>query len=74
MHFTLKQAREHRGIEQEYFAELLGVSVPTLINYEKGRSDMRVGTANKAAKLLGFSFNGIDFTPAEILGRKEVTR
>ena len=59
--FSLSQARTYRGINQESFAGALGVSVPTLIKYERNPEKMRVGQAKKCAELLGLSFDGTDF-------------
>ena len=36
--FTLKTAREMKGYKQEEAANLIGVSVDTLGNYERGKS------------------------------------
>lgn len=36
--FTLKSARERKGLTQDRAAKLIGVSVDTLGNYERGKS------------------------------------
>ena len=36
--FTLKTARERKGLKQVEAAKLIGVSVDTLGNYERGKS------------------------------------
>jgi len=65
MELTLAQARVLRGFSQEQFAKKLGISVPTLIKYEKDQTSMRVHQAQKSAELLGYDFDGVSFIPEE---------
>ena len=44
---TLKQAREGRGYTQAEAAKLIGISVETLGNYERGQKLSRYSNAEK---------------------------
>lgn len=65
MQVTLKQARKLRGLTQVQLAKKLGISEPTMVSYEQDFSKMKISTANLAAEILGFTFDGIAFVVEE---------
>lgn len=50
--FSLSAARHNVGLSQSEMADLLGVSLPTYANYERGKTYMRVDTADKFSKIV----------------------
>lgn len=52
------QGRKEKRYNQKDFAQLIGVSQPSLIKYERGETDLiPIGTAKKIAAELNISFN-----------------
>jgi transcriptional regulator with XRE-family HTH domain len=52
----ISQLRKERGFNQKKFSELIGVSHPSLIKFEKGETDkIPIGVAKKMASLLKVS-------------------
>ena len=67
MPFTLKQLRNIKGLSQKEAAEKLGVSEPTLANYEKGLRQPNVETIKKMMALYDTSFDDIVFLSKEVI-------
>lgn len=63
MKFTLKQARNYRGLSQEQVAKKIGSSVGMYGRYERGEVVMRVDDAEKFAKAVEIPFDHIIFYP-----------
>ncbi len=58
---TMKAARINKGYTQDEAAELLGISVATLVNYEKGKTSPKYHTSKKMAAIYGAPFDMLDF-------------
>lgn len=58
---NIRAARSNSNYKQYEVAELLGVSINTIVNYEKYESIMTVDIALKFCEIVGLSFNNIDF-------------
>lgn len=58
---TLKTAREIKKLSQEDAARLIGVSVDTLSNYERGKTFPDVVTLKRIEKVYGVSYNHLIF-------------
>lgn len=52
---TIKFIRSKVGLDQQEFADALGVSKSTVTNWENGVNDIPTGKLAAAAKLAGFS-------------------
>ena len=63
--FTLKTARELRGLKQSEAAERIGVSVDTLSNYERGKSYPDIPTLRRIEEVYGLSYNELIFLPLD---------
>lgn len=63
--FTLKTARELRGLKQSEAAEKIGVSVDTLSNYERGKSYPDIPTLRRIEEVYGLSYNELIFLPLD---------
>lgn len=61
MGVTLKAARVNKNLTQKKAAALLGISVETLINYEKGLSFPNVPVIKKMEKLYEVHYSDINF-------------
>lgn len=62
---TLKNARELRGLKQYQAAKILGISVDTLSNYERGKSYPDIPVLRKIEKLYGIKYAQIIFLPLD---------
>jgi len=62
---TLKQARELKGYTQAEAAALIGVSVDTLGNYERGKSYPDIPVLRKIEDVYGFPYNRLIFLPLD---------
>lgn len=62
---TLKQAREGQGYTQAEAAKLIGVSVETLGNYERGKSYPDIPTLRKIEELYGVPYDRLIFLPLD---------
>lgn len=58
---TLKTARELKKLSQEEAAELIGVSVDTLSNYERGKTFPDVVTLKRIEEVYEVSYNQLIF-------------
>lgn len=58
---TLKTARELKKLSQEEAAELIGVSVDTLSNYERGKTFPDVKTLKHIEEVYEVSYNQLIF-------------
>lgn len=63
--FTLKTARERKGYTQEKAAPLLGVSVDTLGNYERGKSYPDIPTLRKIEEIYEVTYEQLIFLPLD---------
>lgn len=62
---TLKMAREISGLTQAEAARLIGVSVDTLGNYERGKSYPDVPVLRKIENVYGIPYNRLIFLPLD---------
>ena len=60
---TLKGARSNKGYTQEKAAQLIGVTVDTLRNYEKGKSFPDVPIIKKIEDVYGIPYSQLKFLP-----------
>lgn len=58
---TLKTARELKKLSQEEAAELIGVSVDTLSNYERGKTFPDVKTLKRIEEVYEVSYSQLIF-------------
>ncbi|MGM9518463.1 MAG: helix-turn-helix domain-containing protein [Acidaminococcus sp.] len=63
MTMSLKAARINKNLTQREAALLIGVSVDTLANYEKGASFPDVPIIMKIEKVYGLPYSEINFLP-----------
>ena len=63
MPITLKAARVNKNLTQARAAELIGVTVDTLGNYERGRSYPDVPIIKKMEDVYGVSYSDLIFLP-----------
>ena len=63
--FTLKTARERKGLTQESAAKLIGISVDTLGNYERGKSYPDVPVLRKIEQVYGIPYERLIFLPLD---------
>lgn len=63
--FTLKTARERKGLTQEKAANLIGISVDTLGNYERGKSYPDVPVLRKIEEIYGVPYERLIFLPMD---------
>jgi transcriptional regulator with XRE-family HTH domain len=63
MAITLKAARVNKRLTQHKAASLLGLSVDTLSNYERGKSFPDVPVIKKIEKLYDTNYDNIIFLP-----------
>lgn len=61
MKITLKAARINKKYSQEQAAELIGISVETLANYEKGNTYPDVPVLKKIEKVYDIDYDNINF-------------
>lgn len=60
---TLKTARNKNNLTQEEAAKLIGISVDTLSNYERGKSYPDIPVLRKIEEVYGVSYNQLIFLP-----------
>lgn len=63
--FTLRTARELRGMSQKEAAQLIGVGEDTLSNYERGKSYPDIPTLRKIEEVYGIPYAQIIFLPLD---------
>lgn len=63
MPMSLKAARINKNLTQREAALLIGVSVATMANYEKGASFPDVPIIMKIEKVYGLPYSEINFSP-----------
>ena len=63
--YTLKTARELNGLKQKDAAKLLGISVATLRNYERGKSYPDIPILKKIEELYKLPYSRIIFLPLD---------
>lgn len=61
----LKYARELRGLTQTEAAKLIGVSVDTLSNYERGKSYPDIPILRKIEDVYGVPYSNLSFLPED---------
>lgn len=62
---TLKEIRERKGYKQSEAAELIGISVDTLGNYERGKSYPDIPVLRKIENVYGVPYEKIIFLPLD---------
>ena len=60
---TLSTARKHAGLTQKKLANLCGVSVSTIANWENYKSEPTVSQAQMLGKICGINYDDIIFLP-----------
>lgn len=65
MQVSLKTARELKGLKQSEAAKLIGISVDTLGNYERGKSYPDIPVLRKIEEVYGVPYNRIIFLPLD---------
>lgn len=65
LRITLEAARVNRGLTQPSAAKKVGVSVQTLINWEKGRTVPTVDFAQRLCEVYGVTMDDIIFFKSE---------
>ena len=63
--FTLKTARERKGLTQERAAKLIGISVDTLGNYERGKSYPDIPVLRKIEEIYEIPYEKLIFLPLD---------
>ena len=63
--FTLKSIRELRGLKQSEAAELIGISVDTLGNYERGKSYPDIPILRKIEEVYKIEYKHLIFLPLD---------
>lgn len=63
--FTLKTAREMRGYTQEEAAKIIGISVDTLGNYERGKSYPDIPVLRKIEDAYKVPYRQLIFLPLD---------
>lgn len=63
--FTLKSIRELRGFSQSKAAKMLGISVDTLSNYERGKTYPDIPTLRKIEKVYNIKYSQLIFLPID---------
>lgn len=61
MQITVKAARVNAGLTQSQVCDVLNISKPTLVSYEKGRTIPDMATGQKLAKLYNMPIDNIKF-------------
>ncbi|PAV38259.1 transcriptional regulator [Megasphaera sp. ASD88] len=61
MAITLKAARVNKNLTQKEAAALIGISVETLVNYEKGLSFPNVPIIKRIENVYGLQYSDIIF-------------
>lgn len=65
MAITLKSARVNVNLTQAKAAKLIGITVDTLSNYERGKSYPDVPIIKKIEEVYGVSYSDLIFLPKE---------
>ena len=63
--FTLKTARERKGLTQESAAKLIGISTDTLGNYERGKSYPDIPVLRKIEEVYEIPYERLIFLPMD---------
>lgn len=63
MPITLKSARVNKNLTQVEAAKLIGITVDTLSNYERGKSYPDVPVIQKIEEVYGVSYSDLIFLP-----------
>lgn len=63
--FTLRTAREFKGLTQAEAAKELGIGKDTLSNYERGKHYPDVPMIRKIEELYGVNYNQLLFLPLD---------
>lgn len=61
MKFTIKQAREYRGLTQREAASRLGIALSTYRLYEWGDLEMKIGMAKRFADMVDMPLDQLIF-------------
>lgn len=63
MAITLKSARVNKNLTQVQAAKLIGITVDTLSNYERGKSYPDVPVIKRIEEVYGVSYSDLIFLP-----------
>lgn len=63
MAITLKAARVNRGYTQDAAAKIIGVTVDTISNWERGKSFPNVPQLKRIEEAYGVTYNELIFLP-----------
>ena len=63
--WTLKQAREVKGLKQSEAAKMIGISTDTLGNYERGKSYPDIPILRQIENVYGIPYNRLIFLPLD---------
>lgn len=63
--FTLKTAREIKGLTQEQASALIGIGKDTLSNYERGKSYPDIPILRRIEEVYGISYAQLLFLPID---------
>ncbi|MBO5238692.1 MAG: helix-turn-helix transcriptional regulator [Lachnospiraceae bacterium] len=72
MAITLKSARVNKDLTQAQAAKLIGITVDTLSNYERGKSYPDVPVIQKIEEVYEVSYSDLIFCPKQRLNRKYI--
>lgn len=61
MQLTLKALRNNKGYSQETASKLIGISIDTLANYEKGLTFPDIPILKKIEEVYETNYNNINF-------------
>lgn len=68
---SLSAARVNAELKQRQLADLMGVNVGTIVNWEKGRTFPNVDQVNKLSEILGIPYDYLRFGKPATLKRKQ---
>lgn len=62
----LKAARLEKGFTQKELANMSGVTIQTVLHYEKGTPSMTLNTLNRITHALGLNVVTVIYEPSEV--------
>lgn len=68
---SLPAARVNAELKQRQLADLMGVNVCTIVNWEKGRTFPTVDQVNKLSEILGIPYDYLRFGKPTALKKKQ---
>lgn len=70
--FTLRQARDHKGLTQDELAEIIGVSRTTIASWEAGNSLPSIPNLDRLCQATGIAKDDIFLSYESTLSKQEV--